>query len=201
MSEQKPGELTDTVSDNEDDRSLTRRKFLKRGAAVGVGAAALYMAPSMSSTRANRAYANTGAPPCTDDVRPLITGFGLGTGTPSGLITEVPIAIYPPGPLPTSAQPTPISAVATDNVALQQIEIEIVSLSLTSVQPIECDPPSTQAGVTLYIPVQQFPPLGPDVLPPPLPEPVPGLVKAIDCCGNVTTHEFQLSFFEGITGF
>ena len=39
-------------------RSLTRRKFLRRGAVAGLGVAALYVAPSMSSVTARPAYAS-----------------------------------------------------------------------------------------------------------------------------------------------
>ena len=49
-------------------RSLTRRKFLRRGAVAGLGVAALYVAPSMSSVTARPAYASITGTVC---IRPL----------------------------------------------------------------------------------------------------------------------------------
>ena len=111
-------------ADDSDDRglSLTRRKFLKRGAAAGIGAAALYIAPSMSSATARRAYAGITAPPapCTDTESPVITSISTGIlvlPPPETLQIDTTVGGY-------------ITAKATDNEALAEIEIELVSAPL-----------------------------------------------------------------------
>ena len=55
-----------------DGLSIGRRKFLKRGAAVGAGLAALYVAPKMSTVVARPAYAAGTPPPCGDGQPPTI---------------------------------------------------------------------------------------------------------------------------------
>ncbi len=107
-------------ADDSDDRglSLTRRKFLKRGAAAGIGAAALYIAPSMSSATARRAYAGITAPPapCTDTEPPVITS-----------ISTCNIVLLPPETLQIdTAVGGYITATAEDNEALAEIEIKLV---------------------------------------------------------------------------
>ena len=49
-------ETTELVEIDDRDSSLSRRRFLKRRAAAGLGAAVLYVAPSMSTSRADSAY-------------------------------------------------------------------------------------------------------------------------------------------------
>ena len=113
-------------ADDSDDPglSLPRRKSLQRGAAVGIGAAALYIAPSMSSTRAKRAYASiTGA--CPDTEPPTLDSIMTGD---SG------------GPLSINSQTGGyLTIVASDNHSLASIYVAIGSLSYSGSVFFDCD--------------------------------------------------------------
>lgn len=59
MSPRETGEsVTTNDRDGDHSRSVTRRRFLKRGAVVAAGVATLYVAPSFSSVTASPAYAS-----------------------------------------------------------------------------------------------------------------------------------------------
>ena len=167
MSSNKTNDTFDVSARDDGKHTLTRRIFLRRGAVAGLGAAALYVAPSMSSTRARRAYAGiTGG--CDDAEPPEIT-----------FVSTSPDAVTH-----NAKAGAPFFVRATDNHSLERIEIEIVALSLKSIHPISC-------GGFVIDELHNFDlwaslPTGFHDL----------LVTVFDCCGNVATHDFKLNAFE-----
>ena len=169
MSENETYNLADTVDNDERNRFLTRRKFLRRGALAGLGAAALYVAPSMSSTRAKRAYAGiTGD--CTDTISPVIKSILTGS------------VFLPPTLEINTAEGGYITATATDNEALAEIEIELVGISLVIGDAyFTCADPVKSASYTRY-----FDPFELEV------GFYNGTATATDCCGNEGSKSFDL---------
>lgn len=170
MPNDETNETTDLDVLSDRNSTLTRRKFLKRGAAAGAGAVALYMAPSMSSTRAKRAYAGiTGG--CDDTVFPQIDL--ITSSEESGDEQRINTTAF--GQLIVDA---------SDNHSLAAIEVDIVALSLSSVQPFPCDAPVTSGSLVVPFPPGDF-----------ANGTYSGIATAVDCCGNVTTQAFTLILF------
>ena len=156
-------------ADDSDDRglSLTRRKFLKRGAAVGIGAAALYIAPSMSSTRAKRAYASiTGACPNTES--PTLVSVMTGD---SG------------GPLSIDSQAGGyLTIVASDNHSLASIYVAIGSLSYSGSLIFPCVDQVTNGTFEIHFDTENC-----------IDGDHNGIIIIKDCCENEFTDEFMLN--------
>ena len=167
-------EATPTNDRDDHDVALTRRKFLKRGAAVGVGAVALYVAPSMSSTRAKKAYASITGPPCTDTEPPQITSvFTLAEA--EILHIDTAVGGY-------------LTATATDNEALAEIEIELEFLGVPGDAYFTCADKVKSDSYTQYFdPFELAPGF------------YNGTATATDCCGNEGSQGFVLHVTDSST--
>ena len=155
-------------ADDSDDRglSLTRRKFLKRGAAVGIGVAALYVAPSMSSTTAKRAYASiTG---CPDTEPPFINSIMTGdSGGPLSINTK---------------NGGYLTIVASDNHSLASIYVVIGSLSYSGELVLDCDLLVQNGTFEIHFDTENC-----------IVGDHNGTVTATDCCENEITQDFTLN--------
>ncbi|MDA1280448.1 MAG: twin-arginine translocation signal domain-containing protein [Chloroflexi bacterium] len=112
--------------------SASRRSFLKKGLAAGVGAAAIYVAPSMSSAIAHRAYAGITGPP--------VPGLPLEIDEFPNAIAFLTLSHETLGPIIYSLTgPLTIHAsigldgetLLTDGAGHDMVETEIVSMNLT----------------------------------------------------------------------
>ena len=161
-------------ADDSDDRglSLTRRKFLKRGAAVGIGAAALYIAPSMSSTQARRAYASITGPNgvliCDDTEPPNFVSIMTGdSGGPLSINSE------------TGGY---LTIVAYDNHSLASIYVVIGSLSYSGELVLDCDLQVQNGTFEIHFDTENC-----------IDGDHNGMIIIRDCCENEINHAFVLN--------